>query len=315
MLISGLSIVRKTPIDFDAEGNEQSEFTATWTNPTNPDAYSVQITVINPDDSGDTDRQTHEDIIDDWGGPGASRTHRIGPWNTFDGERTTFKFWTVNRAGARLASFVSATLTVNAQAFQQATSFTTGTVDYSAKQGAADIPVTIIAPADPRITGFIIYQTRGGIDQEIGAVQITPSATVTSRVTVELPTNGTTSVVLKATPRRRGGNPAPLSGSTATATVSLNPDSQPAINFGGLVETTLTGAFTLSKAPGSYGDTFVCKWIQDITGGHVPTYNAAQFADASSIPAPDVDSLGITYYTFVTNSSFLWELIAERRKP
>jgi hypothetical protein len=296
MLATAASASRVSPISYSADGIEQTEITVNWTEPASTDAEDIIITVTNPADAGDTDRVTHRETIRDFG-YGVARSIRIGPWNT-ETETTRIKIWTVNRDGVRLGSPVTIDVSITAQAFLQATAFTGGTEDYDAKRGAVVKPITLTAPTDPRLTGFVIFQERGsGPDEEIGFVACTSGATVNHSVTVELPTTGTQSVTLYATPRRIGAT-APLTVATASLTFTVDSNEQaPASSYEGFDRYVLSSNPTLSKTPAA-GKQYIVILEQNATGGFAPTWNASHFRNAAKIPAPWPDANSTTVYNF-----------------
>lgn len=102
MFISGLICTRNSPPNYSADGIEQMQFTAVWTEPTNPDAYSIRITVINTSDPSDIERPVGEDdVILAWSSLGGGRSGSFGPWACFAGTYK-FTFYTINEAGDQL---------------------------------------------------------------------------------------------------------------------------------------------------------------------------------------------------------------------
>jgi hypothetical protein len=297
MYATSATAVRVSPVTYSADGIEQTEIDVDWIQPTNTDARTILVTVTNPADAGDTDRETHREKIGDWANHGAARSLRIGPWPTKT-ETTRVKIWTINRDDIQLGSPVTIDVSITAQAFLQATSFTGGTEDYDAKRGAVVKPITLTAPADPRLTGFVIFQERGsGPDEEVGFVACTSGATVTHSVTVELPITGTQSVTLYATPRRIGAT-APLTVATASLTFTVDSNEQaPASSYEGFDRYVLASNPTLSKTPAA-GKQYIVILEQNATGGFAPTWNASHFRNAAKIPAPWPDANSTTVYNF-----------------
>lgn len=98
--VTGLTVTRNSPVNYSSDGLPLMQFTANFTNPTdNTLAYSIRPTVINVDDSSDTERVTGMDhIIKDEAGFGNADSIGFGPWQEFIGHYK-LTFYTVNAAG------------------------------------------------------------------------------------------------------------------------------------------------------------------------------------------------------------------------
>lgn len=116
MYVTGpAAAVRVSPVTYSADGIEQTEIDVDWVQPTNTDARTILVTVTNPADAGDTDRETHREKIGDWATYGAARSLRVGPWPTKT-ETTRVKIWTINRDDVQLASPVTIDVSITAGA-------------------------------------------------------------------------------------------------------------------------------------------------------------------------------------------------------
>jgi hypothetical protein len=100
-------LTRIGPFYSEADGIEETRVLVEWGNPSNQDARDVSIRVRNPDDPNDKWRETHLEVIGEWGPWGGARELPIGPWNTYT-ETTQVGFFTTNQAGVTLAPVVVA---------------------------------------------------------------------------------------------------------------------------------------------------------------------------------------------------------------
>jgi hypothetical protein len=82
---------------YSVDGIEETRVLVEWNNPVNEDSKEVSIKVRNPDDTNDDWRETHLEVIGDWGPWGGARDLVIGPWNTYT-ETTEVGFFTKNQA-------------------------------------------------------------------------------------------------------------------------------------------------------------------------------------------------------------------------
>lgn len=318
MIAANLVVTRVSPIIYTADGVESTELLVSWNHPSNTDAEEVQVTVTNPSDTGDTDRQTHKERIGDVAGYGAARLIRIGPWPT-ETETTRVKVWTINLDGVRLSNPVTVDIAITAFAFTQVTSFTVSSTDYTSVQGSVRVIATATAPTDDRFSGVMLYARRAsGQPQELGEAPGNSGATINVDVLLDLPFSSTESIEIYAVPRHITGRRDTLrisgGGSTPKVTISVDPDSQPIQSYDGLLQVTLGASTTISRSVGRIGESMTVSMAQDATGGRVPSWSS-DFSRTSNYPAPWPNASSLTFFSFVCmdlGGSPKWNLISER---